>query len=207
MINQQQEPQQIISLRENAHVVNRNICDDNKELLNKLFKKDLSPSKYTDKLNEFSSNCTICLEDYTLNSKVIRLPCKHIFHFNCLKDWLFKNLLLPKCPNCNYRVIEDGGHENNLNNNDNNNIIILNNNLVNSNNQQGINRNVPVVNNFVDNRINIIHSQISSNFNSESNESSSVRNNNINRNVMRISNQVPIRPRNTDIIRNNYITD
>jgi hypothetical protein len=77
----------------------------NKEILDKMLITDLKSVKYSEKLNVFEINCTICLEDFNERSDVIVLECKHIFHFDCLKDWLLKNLLHPKCPNCNYNVL------------------------------------------------------------------------------------------------------
>jgi hypothetical protein len=77
----------------------------NKEILDKMLITDLKPVKYSEKVNVFEINCTICIEDFNENSDVIVLECKHIFHFECLKDWLLRNLVLPKCPNCNYNVL------------------------------------------------------------------------------------------------------
>jgi hypothetical protein len=77
----------------------------NKEILDKIIASDLKPNKYSDDLNKYLNNCTICLEDFTESSDVVVIQCKHIFHLECLKDWLLKNLLNPKCPNCNYNVL------------------------------------------------------------------------------------------------------
>jgi hypothetical protein len=45
--------------------------------------------------------------DTLINTQISKLECKHIFHHACLKDWLFKEVLKPKCPNCNYFVVEN----------------------------------------------------------------------------------------------------
>lgn len=51
------------------------------------------------------SRCTICLEDFKEGSTQIRVtPCKHIFHVNCFDEYIFKNLMLPFCPNCKYDI-------------------------------------------------------------------------------------------------------
>lgn len=39
--------------------------------------------------------CTICLE--TTNDMQQRLPCGHIFHYDCIMEWLHAN---PTCPLC-----------------------------------------------------------------------------------------------------------
>jgi len=44
--------------------------------------------------------CTICLGDFKHNSKVRRLPCFHLFHRNCIDQWLLFRANRPVCPNC-----------------------------------------------------------------------------------------------------------
>ncbi len=91
----------IINLPESQHEVRRK----NNEVLMKLLQSKLKPVKFTQSLNKFNNICTICLEDYNLSSEVTVLECGHIFHHTCLKDWLIKNILSPKCPNCNENVL------------------------------------------------------------------------------------------------------
>ena len=61
-----------------------------------------------------------CKQTAYFLSSTTYLFCKHIFHYECLKDWLNKNILMPKCPNCNYNVLTGG--EINLNNHNPNNL-------------------------------------------------------------------------------------
>lgn len=42
-------------------------------------------------------NCSICLEVLDCGDSVIRLPCTHLFHENCITDWLKTS---KSCPNC-----------------------------------------------------------------------------------------------------------
>jgi hypothetical protein len=96
------------ALQNNNVEVNRDeeIKRENKEMLEKYFLTDLRPRKYDRKLNEYGSHCTICQEDFKPNQlDVIKLFCKHIFHYKCLKDWLDLILLAPKCPNCNDQIL------------------------------------------------------------------------------------------------------
>jgi hypothetical protein len=82
----------------------------NRNLLDQLFMDDLKPVWYRRELNEFNTpNCTICLEGFANNKEVVKLYCKHVFHYKCLKDWLEKILLDPKCPICNDHVIQEEG--------------------------------------------------------------------------------------------------
>ncbi|XP_022735787.1 uncharacterized protein LOC111289213, partial [Durio zibethinus] len=41
--------------------------------------------------------CAVCLEGLTFGSKIIRLPCLHIFHRDCIVQWLFKKQECPLC--------------------------------------------------------------------------------------------------------------
>jgi hypothetical protein len=42
-------------------------------------------------------NCSICLENFKLNDNVIKLPCKHEFHPECLNGWLKNKSTCPMC--------------------------------------------------------------------------------------------------------------
>lgn len=45
-----------------------------------------------------NTSCTICLDDFDENSKLVQLnECKHVFHKTCINDWLKQK---PSCPNC-----------------------------------------------------------------------------------------------------------
>jgi hypothetical protein len=54
-------------------------------LLNK-FKKELVSEEIFQRLQ--GEACGICLESYTLNTYIKHLPCKHIFHSDCIDEWL-----------------------------------------------------------------------------------------------------------------------
>jgi hypothetical protein len=82
------------------------IKQQNKQLLDGLFQNELKPIKYNKRINEFKApNCTVCLEVFNSNNEIVKLNCKHLFHFHCLKDWLDKILLEPKCPVCNDHIL------------------------------------------------------------------------------------------------------
>jgi hypothetical protein len=53
--------------------------------------------------------CTICLDYYQTNDKLIQLPCQHIFHHSCSHPWLAKN---NTCPQCRFELpVEDAQKE------------------------------------------------------------------------------------------------
>ena len=50
----------------------------------------------------FDGTCPICFESEPNNWCI--LPCKHVFHCSCIKDWYYHRLMGhfdPKCPKCN----------------------------------------------------------------------------------------------------------
>ncbi|PNX90988.1 zinc finger protein, partial [Trifolium pratense] len=44
------------------------------------------------------TKCTICLEDVNIG---VALPCSHIFHTNCIRDWL---VIGHCCPLCRFQL-------------------------------------------------------------------------------------------------------
>ncbi|XP_058804281.1 uncharacterized protein LOC131671683 isoform X2 [Phymastichus coffea] len=60
------------------------------------------PHKYkrvkTVEINEDAiDKCTICLSEFEENEDVRRLPCMHLFHENCVDQWLCTNSCCPIC--------------------------------------------------------------------------------------------------------------
>ena len=53
------------------------------------------------KLDQEKKNCVICLEDFKNHDKAIILPCIHLFHKNCIKNWLKKK---NTCPICKFKL-------------------------------------------------------------------------------------------------------
>ena len=52
--------------------------------------------------NSIGETCTICLEQFTDLGSYIELPCKHMFHKDCLKSWILKK---KQCPLCRKKLI------------------------------------------------------------------------------------------------------
>ena len=53
-------------------------------------------------LENLINECSICLEKYKLNEKIIQLDCDHIFHKSCFDLWFQKN---NSCPICRDNII------------------------------------------------------------------------------------------------------
>jgi hypothetical protein len=62
--------------------------------------------KNKDKFNEsfIEEECPICLVKYRFTDKIKVLPCKHIYHKKCIKEWLNHH---DNCPLCNYDISKE----------------------------------------------------------------------------------------------------
>ncbi len=60
------------------------------------------------KLPSEIKECIICLTQLEKGTKLIILPCFHVFHSQCIKDWLNNSIY---CPLCKFKIVE-----NNMNN-------------------------------------------------------------------------------------------
>ena len=82
-----------------------NIEENNRIKLDELFSTKMVEHTYKNEYNKYGGGCSICLEEFKKKSKVSKTPCNHVFHYKCIKDWLYKNAKNPKCPNCNKEVL------------------------------------------------------------------------------------------------------
>ena len=48
--------------------------------------------------------CSTCFESFTSESEVLSTPCGHIFHSDCINDWLDKGDL--NCPQCTSSITD-----------------------------------------------------------------------------------------------------
>ena len=77
--------------------------------LENLFKTKLKKRKYLkkDNINETTA-CSICLEEFVENKSIVCITlCKHVFHYDCLHNWLFTENSNSHCPYCNYDLLSD----------------------------------------------------------------------------------------------------
>ena len=59
------------------------------------------PAPTTSEEDEEGDKCTICLSEFETDEDVRRLPCMHLFHEECVDQWLGQN---KRCPICRYGV-------------------------------------------------------------------------------------------------------
>eukprot|EP00826_Nyctotherus_ovalis_P033742 TRINITY_DN2749_c0_g1_i1.p2 TRINITY_DN2749_c0_g1~~TRINITY_DN2749_c0_g1_i1.p2 ORF type:complete len:246 (-),score=68.33 TRINITY_DN2749_c0_g1_i1:167-904(-) len=50
------------------------------------------------------NECSICKEEFKRAEKVVRLPCKHLFHPDCIMPWLAQH---NSCPTCRFELPTD----------------------------------------------------------------------------------------------------
>ncbi|XP_058784714.1 E3 ubiquitin-protein ligase SDIR1-like [Vicia villosa] len=54
---------------------------------------------------EEAETCTICLEDFNVG---VCMPCSHMFHMNCIQDWLNVG---NSCPLCRFQLPTSSSNE------------------------------------------------------------------------------------------------
>ena len=90
-------------------IENKATIKNNTKIINNLLVNELFPKKYDQNIIKDAKEgktCSICLDNFNLDDKVSLTQCHHLFHFQCLSTWLHKNILNPKCPNCNYNFLQ-----------------------------------------------------------------------------------------------------
>ena len=92
----------------NFNLLNEDInTNNNEEVIRNLpvFKIDekfMESSQKEDNKNENFEKCVICMEKYIIDDEVETLPCFHIFHKNCIDQWLKAGK--DTCPICKNKV-------------------------------------------------------------------------------------------------------
>ncbi|KAJ1667105.1 hypothetical protein IW140_001641 [Coemansia sp. RSA 1813] len=66
------------------------------ESITKLPRRTITASEANAKLD-----CGICMDEYKANEEVVELPCKHVYHKDCIEHWLKMN---GTCPICRTRI-------------------------------------------------------------------------------------------------------
>ncbi|KAM1702732.1 hypothetical protein FF1_028000 [Malus domestica] len=46
---------------------------------------------------EVSAACSVCMEEMEVGSQAIRMPCSHLYHKDCIVEWLEKSRVCPLC--------------------------------------------------------------------------------------------------------------
>ena len=104
--------QQILEAHiQRQNMINNNIINEennNKRIIEYMLKEpNMLGKKICQKEHEkYGTNCTICLEELKIGvSEVSLTPCQHVFHYECLSNWLKKKDCTYKCPVCNFNLL------------------------------------------------------------------------------------------------------
>ena len=54
---------------------------------------------------EDPDDCSICLDTLTVGDEILLLPCNHVFHKNCMNEWLKEGRAV--CPVCRQGIMDD----------------------------------------------------------------------------------------------------
>ncbi|KFH71922.1 hypothetical protein MVEG_02216 [Podila verticillata NRRL 6337] len=75
------------------------------DIINSIPKHALTDAELEDKLD-----CSVCKDDFTKEDNLLQLPCKHIFHEDCIKPWL---KVSGTCPTCRFSLMggNNGSHD------------------------------------------------------------------------------------------------
>ena len=91
----------------------RNLPIKNNKLTKKYIKMLNNTNKNT-KETKINETCSICLEEITLKDyktkKILVSDCKHIFHTNCINDWVKTRITSGNkidCPICRSNIIRN----------------------------------------------------------------------------------------------------
>lgn len=58
------------------------------------------------------SMCCVCLKEFEINEKLHQIPaCQHMFHGDCIQNWLYSNTTCPLCRCSVVNTAKSGQHE------------------------------------------------------------------------------------------------
>lgn len=96
--------------RRTLEIINDFSIEENlrRELHEMLFQMDetVSPIQYpNDTVLEKETDCSICFEKIEAGEKIYNIPCKHIFHKECMTKWIQRRK--KTCPMCRRCIHEE----------------------------------------------------------------------------------------------------
>lgn len=97
-----QELEQLQATLETAN--SREGGNSNRRVLSPLMKANLKQISLNMEAYCSQPSCPICNEEFTMDKRVLRMPCSHIFHDNCVMPWLE---LKQNCPICRFELKND----------------------------------------------------------------------------------------------------
>jgi hypothetical protein len=89
-------------IQNNNNIISNEEYNLNQDKIIDLMKKNFNFIDFGSIKEKLDNKCSICIEEFVASDKVVITPCNHIFHKNCINNWLIKNNNEIKCPNCNH---------------------------------------------------------------------------------------------------------
>ena len=85
----------------NCYSSNETDTNTNTNTYNQLLLQKMSEeiTQFNNILYKENDGCVICLDNFKTDEKIIKLPCNHIYHPECIQDWLKNNITCPLCRN------------------------------------------------------------------------------------------------------------
>lgn len=56
-----------------------------------------TPCNYCELDSVKYDTCPICIEEFDIDSEVICMPCKHVYHYDCICNWFERSYTCPIC--------------------------------------------------------------------------------------------------------------
>ena len=81
--------EQLLQLEDDVGKVNKGLTN---EQIDKLPTK-----KYRQRIDGDNNKCIICMEEFQEKERIKYLPCGHLFHHDCIRQWLLKEKSCPFC--------------------------------------------------------------------------------------------------------------
>ena len=115
-----EENKKLLEDNEKNMKINAKMLEEIKKMIDELFNRINNNSYYTFSTKENSNQvieeleideklthdieieknkCIICLNNYKIHDKISYLPCLHLFHSGCIKEWLKRSNKCPLCKN------------------------------------------------------------------------------------------------------------
>ena len=80
-------------IRDRGNYSNLDVPINNSKIIEKIKKNIIS----IEDIDKSSSTCSICLDDFNSEKEIAFLDCKHIYHMECIIEWINKDASCPLC--------------------------------------------------------------------------------------------------------------
>ena len=99
----------LYSFLENPHTITllQKIKNSKKKITEEDYNQQYKPKVVDQHIKH--KTCNICIENFKLNEVYVQTRCGHLFHNNCLKNWLTVSSINNNCPTCRTNLFTVNG--------------------------------------------------------------------------------------------------